>query len=30
MVGRVEIYQIHGVLRNTDTTPFLWVECDSG
>lgn len=22
-VGRVEIYQIHGVLRNTDTTPFL-------
>lgn len=22
-VGRVEIYQIHGVLRNVDTTPFL-------
>ena len=22
-VGRVEIYQIHGVLRNTDTTPLL-------
>ena len=22
-VGRVEIYQIHGVLRNADTTPFL-------